>query len=410
MAKITFATFGSLGDLYPFIGLGLALAARGHTGTIATHACHRGHVPPPLSFHPLRPDMPADRAFHTRFMHSRTGPRFAHKDFLSPAIAASYEDLSAAVIGADLLISQTLMLAAPLVAASTGIKWLSAVFQPFTLYSAFDPPSLPGLPLIKNPQRDWHFALNKKLLTYAQRFTESWVAPVTTLRDRLGIAPYGHPMFDGQLSPQGTLAMFPPLFGTPQPDWPPHTVQTGAISYQPANENDLPPSIADFLASGPLPLIFTLGASASRGASRFFDTAVQIAQRLNCRALLIGDNSIGTLPPDILRCGPLPYAKIFPHSAAVIQPGGIGTALLALQAQRPQLLVPFAHDQADNARRIERAGLGKVLPINRFTAGRGAAALQLLLNDKSLPARLAAADTRDGTAAAIAAIERSLAA
>lgn len=412
MAKIVLATFGSLGDLYPFLGLGLELARRGCTVTIATHECYRADIPAPLRFHAVRPNLPGDAGFHNRFMDPRDGARFAHKEFLSPAIENSYADLLAAVDGTDLLVSQSLMLAAPLVAAMTGINWLSASFQPFTLYSAYDPPRLPGLPLISNPRGNWQVRLNRMLLDYAGRFTLNWVAPVLRLRERLGIANQGHPLFAGQHSPLGTLAMFPPLFGMPQPDWPPATRQVGSVGYT-SNAKPLPAAVVEFLAIGAPPLLFTLGGSSSRARSTFYRTAIKVAQHLNRRALLIGDSDSTVLPPGIImRCGPLPYGAIFPHGAAVIQPGGIGTAMLALQARQPQLLVPFAHDQTDNARRLERAGVAKVLPIGRFTARRATIALQTLLDDPELPHRLAAitGGLRDGAPAAADVIEQALAA
>ena len=400
MARIVLATLGSLGDLYPFLGLGLALAKRGHAITIATHEVHRRHVPASLTFAPLRPDLPDDPAFHARFMDRDRGAKFAFSEFLSPAIEQTYIDLLAITLDADLLVSQSLVLAAPLVAATTGIRWRSAMFQPFTLFSAFDPPRLPWLPFLRGG-RPWQIAFNQRLLHYARNFTRLWVASALALRDRLGVAGYGHPIYEGQAAPQGSLALFPPLYGTPQPDWPPHTVQTGAISYLPKNDAPLPREIEDFLAAGPAPLIFTLGASAGRAAGDFFKTATAIAERLHMRALLMGDSDTVPLPPALLRTSFVSYAEIFPRSAAIIHAGGIGTSLLALG--KPQLLIPFAHDQHDNALRLQRQGLAHVIPIDRFTVRRGTAALRdLLATPVAMPV------VQDGTAVAVATLEAAL--
>jgi rhamnosyltransferase subunit B len=43
---------------------------------------------------------------------------------------------------------------------------------------------------------------------------------------------------------------------------------------------------------------------------------------------------------------------------ALVHHGGIGTASQAFAAGIPQLITPFAHDQFDNAARIERLGCG----------------------------------------------------
>ena len=44
MARILLATFGSLGDLHPYIAVGRALQARGHVARIATCSDYRSQV------------------------------------------------------------------------------------------------------------------------------------------------------------------------------------------------------------------------------------------------------------------------------------------------------------------------------------------------------------------------------
>jgi len=93
----------------PFLEIGKVLTAGGHRAVVATHAAHRGAVEAAgLTFAPMRPDRPRDAAFHARFMQPRGGPAFVFREFLGPAIAESDADLSAAVAGADVLVSVTL--------------------------------------------------------------------------------------------------------------------------------------------------------------------------------------------------------------------------------------------------------------------------------------------------------------
>ena len=51
------------------------------------------------------------------------------------------------------------------------------------------------------------------------------------------------------------------------------------------------------------------------------------------------------------------------------------------------LVVPFAFDQPDNAARVARLGVGRVLSRLKFTAARVARALSPLLEDESLRER-----------------------
>ena len=56
-ARIVLTTFGSLGDLHPFLALGLGLKARGHAVALATHEYYRSKIETAgLDFFPVRPN------------------------------------------------------------------------------------------------------------------------------------------------------------------------------------------------------------------------------------------------------------------------------------------------------------------------------------------------------------------
>ena len=85
----------------------------------------------------------------------------------------------------------------------------------------------------------------------------------------------------------------------------------------------------------------------------------------------------------------MPYSAVFPHAAAVIHQAGIGTLAQALTAGRPQLIVPVAFDQPDNAQRAEALGVARVMPFKKVTAKRLAEALGPLLEDRTYASRAA---------------------
>lgn len=362
--KIVFASHGSLGDLVPFLEVGKVLVRRGHAAVVATHAAHRGAAERAgLRFEPMRPDRPDDPAFHARFMRPFSGPAFAFRDFLGPAIAESDADLTAAAAGADVLVSVTLALAAPIVAARTGIPWRSAAFQPAMLYSALDPPKLGAMPLVRGAPR-W----NALMLEQAKKGVESWAAPLRAHRRAAGLGEYpDHPAFLGQHSPDGVLALYSPLFGAVPADAPAGTVQTGQVLQ--SGGGALPERVAAFLAEGPA-MVFTLGSASAHAARRFFADAADIAGRLGVRALLLvgREENLRGLPErrGLLAANVAPYEAVFPHASLVVHQGGIGTIALALAAGAPMVCVPFAHDQPDNAARAARLGVARVIPRWRF--------------------------------------------
>ncbi|WP_420393913.1 glycosyltransferase [Acuticoccus sp.] len=390
MVKVVFASHGSLGDLVPFLEIGKVLLARGHHVTVATHAAHASHVASAgLTHRPMRPDRPRDAAFHARFMHPRHGAPFVYRSFLGPAIADSDADLMDAVRGADVLVSVTLALAAPIVAARTGLPWRSAAFQPSMLFSAVDPPKLPMLPFLPGRVR-----FNEQLLGYARKGTEGWVTALRKYRREVGLGEYpDHPVFHGQHAPGGILALYSPLFGAVPSDAPPGTVQTGQVLQSGGPE--LERRVATFLADGPSPLVFTLGSASSHAAQRFFVHAARIARRLGARALmLVGREENGAgIPadPSIMVATAAPYERVFPRASLVVHQGGIGTIALCLAAGVPMVAVPFAHDQPDNAARAARLGAARVVPRWRFAAS--ARVIEAARSDATL--RAAARDARN---------------
>src|SRR3954447_5552659 len=85
--------------------------------------------------------------------------------------------------------------------------------------SAYDPPIPPHAPQGAVIYRLGP-AFNRWLFTRIKPRLRRLVAPVDALRAELGLPPGANPIFEGQHSPTLTLALFSPLFGPPQADWP----------------------------------------------------------------------------------------------------------------------------------------------------------------------------------------------
>ncbi|MBV8853525.1 MAG: hypothetical protein JOY91_08995, partial [Sinobacteraceae bacterium] len=104
---------------------------------------------------------------------------------------------------------------------------------------------------------------------------------------------------------------------------------------------------------------------------------------------------------DVFACDYAAYSEVFPQAACVIHQGGVGTTAQALRAGVPQLVVPYAFDQPDNAARIVSMGVGLQLARTRYRSASAARLLRRLLSDKlrrnraeALGAQITAADGR----------------
>lgn len=394
--RILITTFGSLGDLHPYLAIGQELARRGHEPVVATMPLFRERVEAAgLAFRPLRAatvEGPTPELMR-EVLRGHRGIEYIVRQLVMPALRTAYQDTLAAAEGVELMVTHPLTFATPLVAESRRLPWISTVLAPTTLLSAYDPPVLPRLEWLQ-----WVGAgpaVYRPLLRLADRQTRRWLAPVDELRKELGLPDRGNPLFAGGQSPFGILALFSRFLGEAQPDWPRQVTTTGFPFF--AQERVRDPGLEEWLGAGPAPVLFTLGSSAVMAPGNFFRESAAAARQLGVRALLVGDvpDPTVTLPRtvamqplaptqvdgDVLAVPYASYAQVFPRAAAIVHPGGIGTTAEAMRAGRPMLVVPFANDQPDNAARVVRLGVGRSLGRRQYRAGRVAAELKRLLGD-----------------------------
>ncbi|HUE85246.1 MAG TPA: glycosyltransferase [Vicinamibacterales bacterium] len=384
MARIVITAWGSYGDVYPFIGLALALGDRGHQPVLAMPALYRDMVERErLQFMPVRPDLSIhDRELAARIMDPASGPQVLFGEVIIPALRHAHADLMDATAGADLLITHPATPAGPIVAEERGMRWASAVLAPMSFFSVTDPVVPPPAPWIQ-PWLARSPLLSRTFLWVTHRITQGWAEPIQQFRLARGLARGENPILAGQHSPHLVLALFSTVLARPQSDWPRNVCLAGPSLYNGPDNAALPEGVARFLAKGPPPIVFTLGTSAVMAAGRFYETSAQVARELQQRAVLLVGPHAQNWPPHV---GPhvhvadfAPHATLFPRAAVVVHQGGAGTLHQALVSGRPMLVVPHSHDQPDNAARVTRLGVARTVYPRRYTVSRVARELRALL-------------------------------
>jgi UDP:flavonoid glycosyltransferase YjiC (YdhE family) len=417
---IVFTTWGSLGDLHPYLALGVELKRRGHAVRVATLAAWRDNVERAgLEFAPIRPDVPEGddqaRELIRRVLDVRRGPEYLFKEVFAPHMRETFDDTLAAVAGADLLVSHQIPVTAPIVADVTRIRWASCMLLPMAFLSACDPPTPPQAPFIRRIAAI-HPSIARALLGLARLEMERWVTPVYRLRQELGLPRGENPLLGAQHSPERVLALFSSVFAQPQRDWPPQTIVTGFPFYDAADAIEPDPELMGFLDAGEPPIVFTLGSSAVWIAEDFHHTAIAVVRKLGRRGLLLAGEAAPALreevPDSIGVFDYAPHSLVMPRALVNVHQGGVGTTGQALRAGRPMLVVPYGQDQPDNARRSVELGIARTVPRGRLTAARLERELVPLVVDSTYASRAAAVGARvsaeRGTAAACDAIEQLL--
>jgi len=373
-------TMGSAGDLFPFMAMALALRTRGHRVSFLAPEQHGAYVVAagldstglPVDEEVLRdPDLwHPTRGFGVVWRATR------------PAMARLLPFIDAASADADcvLLVHPLALPEADLCRARhPGLKVAAAYLAPSNLPSVHDP-------LMIGPWRvpRWvPLGARRQLLRWGVRRFVDPVAlkEVNAARHERGLAPLASMLPDMLALADLSVTLFPAWFGPSQPDWPQPMRQADFPLYDPSPDAPLSAELAQFLAEGPAPVVFTPG-TGNLQAGAYFRHAIAATHALGLRAIFLTLHRAQlpeALPAHVLWQEYVPLRRLLPQVAALVHHGGIGTTAEALRAGTPQLVVPLAHDQFDNAARVAALGAGLVLHAARVTRARLTRSLRALL-------------------------------
>lgn len=377
---------GSSGDVHPFVGIGKALAARGHDVVIATSEPFGDLIEQAgLGFVPGISRAEYDEiADNPDLWHPRKGLKLVLST-MGAHLRSSYEWLAANCDpGNTVLVGHSLAFAARLYEETHGVRAA-------TIHLA--PPAFRSLirPIAHKPGKDMgHMPMwfKRGMMALVDRvLIDPHIVPeLTSLRRELGLKPVSRPFREWIHSPQLTLGLFPSWFCDPQPDWPAAAQLTGFPLFDEDGQHPANPDLDAFLENGDPPVVFTPG-SAHRHATRFFAAAVDAVTRLERRAVLLtrhAEQLPDGLPDHVRHESYVPLGRLLPRCAAIVHHGGVGTAAQGFAAGIPQIAMPMGFDQPDNATRLYRLGVGRWIVPRHFTGARVAAALRHLLGNETV--------------------------
>jgi len=389
VAHFLLTPVGSSGDVHPFIGIGRMLRERGHDVTILTAEPFRKvSERAGLQFLQLHSQAEFDEITkHPDLWHGRKGLTVILQKIAS-ALRAHYSLISSVYEpGRTVLVAHALAFAARVFEEAHQVPAATVHLAPSVFRSDFQlPASIPGVDLSGLPV--W---VKRSLLWLVDRMLldPQIVPPLNELRREVGLAPTSRIFKTWIHSPQRVIGLFPEWFAAIQPDWPAQLRLTGFPLYDEAEVHVIDPDLESFLQSGSAPILFTPG-TANRAATQFFAAALDATRRLKRRAIFVTrypEQLPGPLGDDVRHDAYVPFSRVFPQCAAVVHHGGIGTCAQALAAGVPQLTMPLAFDQPDNATRLWRLGVGRWVRPNEFQGDHVASQLAALIDDDRVTAR-----------------------
>jgi UDP:flavonoid glycosyltransferase YjiC (YdhE family) len=392
--------FGSVGDVYPFVGLGTELTRRGHRVTVLASGFYRGLVARAgLRFAPyVLQKNDVDVVGDADLWHRTHWMRVLATRAVLPTVPVVHRLIARHYrAGETAVVAHSLAFGARIAGETFDIPLTTVHLQPMVFRSRYAPALYPGtswlasLPVAVRP------AVFRLMDVFLDRI---YAGPLNEFRSKFGLAPVRRILHEWWHAPESTLALFPEWFAPPQPDWPSQVRCCGFPLYDGGGHEASAFDVPAYLAAGEPPILFTSGSRMASGKD-FFAVSAAACARLDRRALFITgfpDRLPRPLPDFVRHVSYVPLSEVLPGAAAIVHHGGIGTAALALRAGTPQLVAPSTHDHFDNAAHLQRLGVSLTLPPTRYDAASVAAALRILVEQSAVREHCAASARRFSSA------------
>lgn len=399
--NVLILTYGTRGDVQPFVALGKALRERGHVVTLATSTRFESFVVAHgLRFAGMSDEMlslldtPAGKHMventRTIFDGLRNGLRFSRRirPMLRDQIADSW--IAARACRPDVVVYHPKGFAGPTIAEACDCPALLVLPFPMLVPTGERPHiGFPSLPL----------GLRANRLTYRLVNALSSIpmkGPLEAFRSRIGL-PRAKRLdvlhtAEGMRIPALT-AVSPTVVPEPE-DWAPTDCMVGYWFLDEGDDWTPPKDLVAFLDEGPPPVYVGFGSMAGRAPERRAKIVVEALERTGQRGIVA--TGWGGLAPfvestSILTIESAPHAWILPRTRAAVHHGGAGTTAAALRAGVPSIVVPFMGDQPFWGARVESLGAGPPpIPQKRLTVARLEAAIRATVTDEAMQATAAA--------------------
>lgn len=409
--KIGIQTWGSDGDILPFMALAHGLQRAGHQVTVAYtsvdnkdyggHAAAGGFVAVrayegfELGLNPVLEEIVRTNDPMKQFV-------LVMQQYFDPALEAMYAASQALCADNDIVIGHMICHTLLTAAERAGKPRVSVALAPLAVRTSEIPLFGPNLGRFIN-------SLTWKLGDYVGR--KKMFSRAEALRQREGLPPLKSMQQQLYVSQDLTLIASSPALSRQRGDWGEYVHLCGDLHYPPDDHPiPLPPGLQEFLQAGPPPVYMTFG-SLTQFQAELFDTLMTEAAALaGCRAVIQSDWP-GRTSPDIFRCSRAPHANVFPQCAAIVHHGGAGTSHSSARSGRPSIVIEHAFDQQFWGDELRRAGVaGTVLHRNTVTPDQLAQALRTTLASPAMRQRAEKVgremQQEDGVARAIQLIEQ----
>jgi sterol 3beta-glucosyltransferase len=368
-------TYGSRGDVQPYIVLALGLMNRGHEVTLLAPENFKDFVEDyGVPFYPLHGN--SEELLYTpeclRFL--KTGNTFSLMLYMQKAGRKIQplinRDMLAGSLDADILIASVLCIVwVRSIAEKLNKRWGIVQLNPPTMPTEKFP--FAGLAFFNSPRYN--------LFTYRLLWFLHWQLikkDVNKFRISLGLSPVKISLLD-KMSHENIFNLYafsPQLIARPD-DWDSNIDITGFLTLsaesRETHEMDvIPEDLKQWLQEGKKPIYIGFGSMPVPNAELFGVILNEIISGTNQRIIFCkGWSAISGLPmhSNLFTVNYINHEWLFPQCSAAVIHGGIGTIAAVLKAKIPVIIVSVFADQPWWGKIIEDKNLGVHIPFKKLT-------------------------------------------
>ena len=351
-------SFGSTGDIVPFVALARELQQQGHRPVLALSP-HLSNVAERygLEFFPIGPNLrEAQRAINLvdvagpREMES-IDERWSLIAQIESALPRAIEDLRIACRDADVLVSGNDQPASKIVHEITGTPFVSVQVE--------------------------HFGLEP-----SARQVQMAASVYDPFLIEMGLTPLSDRLDKHARSSQLVLFAMSHHICPPPRDWPKHYHMTGFF-FLDDKDVEPAPELVEFLTAGEPPVVISFGSMLHKDKSAMDQILLEAIRLSGYRAIIQqGWSGLAAcdLPPDVYSADYISHSWLFPRAACVVHHGGAGTLAAAIRAGVPSVIVPHKYDQPLWARDAHSLGYTvPPIPLSNVSADRLAVGIAMTL-------------------------------
>ncbi|MEO8854749.1 MAG: glycosyltransferase [Ginsengibacter sp.] len=386
--KITILTFGSTGDVVPYVALALGLEKRGFNVVLAAPSNFEDYIKNTgLTYHPIYGNIQEilDSEQGKKLIASGNAKAFA-KEMSEITYKNRYEmqrDTLAACEGADLIIGGTLMgFNSAIISAKLKIPLINAYVNP-ALYSTKEFPHF----MVSAKNLYFGFLNRLSYTIFLKAYSASVDKEVTEWCTALGLNTSAKSIVKKiiKLNVPVLNGYSPSILPTPA-DWPDHVITTGVWKKDNSNEIPNEPSaeLQAWIKNGTPPVYFGFGSMPVLDPAAMWKMVAEICEELDVRAIINAgwSDTKGIQSKDnvfVIQNTDLDW--LFPQCSCIVHHGGVGTTHLSLEAGIPTLICSIFADNPFWGERITKLGVGKHIRFKELTKEKIIKALKELQNE-----------------------------